>query len=135
MAADFKSTFKTFLQTYDEGASDMDAENPYKFQLTQMLSPRKLKEEFNTTKATVYYHPKENAWKELSTESVSDGGDGAKSHSHRIPDESQFGDPWSQDNVDNSPVAVYDCAIDPDLILWVWTEDEPYKVVSKEQPS
>lgn len=106
----------------------MDAENPYKFQLTQMVSPRKLKDEFNTTKATVYYHPKDDAWKELET-SESDG------HTHKIPDESQFGEPWSQDNVDNSPVAVYDCAIDPNLILWVWTEDTPYKVVSKEQPA
>lgn len=128
MATDFKSAFKSFLQGYDENAKALDAETPYKFQLSQMVSPLMIKEEFNKNNATVYYHPKENAWKELETSSTD-------KHTHKIPDESQFGEPWSQDNVDNSPVGIYDCAIDNNMILWVWTLDTPYKVVSKTQPT
>ena len=116
MGVDFKNAYKTFIQTLDEGAQPLDAENPYKFQLTKMVSLR-----------DVYYKPKDGAWKELSTESVSD-------HSHRIPDESQAGEVWSTDAEANAPNAVYDVAIDPDLVLWVWTEDGPNKVVSKSEP-
>ena len=127
MGVDFKNAYKTFIQTLDEGAQPLDAENPYKFQLTKMVSLRDAKEKFNKENATVYYKPKDGAWKELSTESVS-------KHSHRIPDESQPGDVWSADAEANAPNAVYDVAIDPDLVLWVWTEDGPNKVVSKSEP-
>lgn len=136
MGVDFKNAYKTFIQTLDEGAQPLNAENPYKFQLTKMISLRDAKEKFNKENATVYYKPKEGAWKELPTESVSGGsGDSSfSSHSHRIPDETQAGEVWSADAEANAPNAVYDVAIDPDLVLWVWTEDGPNKVVSKEQP-
>ena len=127
MGVDFKEAYKTFIQTLDDGAQPMDAENPYKFQLTKMVSLRDAKEKFNKENATVYYKPKEDAWKELPTESVS-------KHSHRIPDETQAGEVWSADAEANAPNAVYDVAIDPDLVLWVWTEDGPNKVVSKNEP-
>ena len=127
MGVDFKNAYKTFIQKLDEGAQPFDAENPYKFQLTKMVSLRDAKEKFNKENATVYYKPKDGAWKELSTESVSD-------HSHRIPDETQAGEVWSTDAEANAPNAVYDVAIDPDLVLWVWTEDGPNKVVSKSEP-
>lgn len=127
MGVDFKNAYKTFIQTLDEGAQPLDAENPYKFQLTKMVSLRDAKEKFNKENATVYYKPKDGAWKELSTESVS-------GHSHKIPDETQAGDVWSADAEANAPNAVYDVAIDPDLVLWVWTEDGPNKVVSKSEP-
>ena len=127
MGVDFKNAYKTFIQTLDEGAQPLDAENPYKFQLTKMVSLRDAKEKFNKENATVYYKPKDGAWKELSTESVS-------GHSHKIPDESQAGEVWSADAEANAPNAVYDVAIDPDLVLWVWTEDGPNKVVSKSEP-
>lgn len=136
MGVSFKSAYKTFIQTLDEGAQEMDAENPYKFQLTQVVSLRDCKEKFNKENATVYYKPKDGAWKELTTESVKGGsGDSSfASHSHRIPDESQFGEPWSTDAVENAPNAVYDVVLDSNLVLWVWTEDGPYKVVSKSEP-
>lgn len=127
MGVDFKNAYKTFIQKLDEGAQPLDAENPYKFQLTKMVSLRDAKEKFNKENATVYYKPKDGAWKELPTEYVS-------KHSHRIPDESQPGDVWSADAEANAPNAVYDVAIDPDLVLWVWTEDGPNKVVSKSEP-
>ena len=127
MGVDFKNAYKTFIQTLDEGAQPLDAENPYKFQLTKMVSLRDAKEKFNKENATVYYKPKDGAWKELPTESVSD-------HSHKIPDESQAGEAWSADAEANAPNAVYDVAIDPDLVLWVWTENGPNKVVSKSEP-
>lgn len=127
MGVDFKNAYKTFIQKLDEGAQPLDAENPYKFQLTKMVSLRDAKEKFNKENATVYYKPKDGAWKELSTESVS-------GHSHKIPDESQAGEVWSADAEANAPNAVYDVAIDPDLVLWVWTEDGPNKVVSKSEP-
>ena len=127
MGVDFKNAYKTFIQTLDEGAQPLDAENPYKFQLTKMVSLRDAKEKFNKENATVYYKPKDGAWKELPTESVND-------HSHKIPDESQAGEVWSADAEANAPNAVYDVAIDPDLVLWVWTENGPNKVVSKSEP-
>ena len=127
MGVDFKNAYKTFIQTLDEGAQPLDAENPYKFQLTKMVSLRDAKEKFNKENATVYYKPKDGAWKELSTESVS-------GHSHKIPDETQAGEVWSTDAEANAPNAVYDVAIDPDLVLWVWPEDGPNKVVSKSEP-
>ncbi len=137
MGADFKKAFKEFIQKKDSGATVLDAEKPYKFQLTTMVSPLQCKEEFNKDNATVYYKPKEGAWKKLETESKSGGsGDSAfASHSHKIPDETQFGDVWSADAEANAPDAVYDCAIDKDMILWVWTCDGPNKVVSKDQPN
>jgi len=136
MGIDFKNAYKTFIQSLDEGAQPMDAENPYKFQLTKMVSLRDAKEKFNKENATVYYKPKEGAWKELSTESVKGGsGDSSfASHTHRIPDETQAGEVWSKDAEDNAPNAVYDVAIDRDLVLWVWTESGPNKVVSKSEP-
>ena len=127
MGVNFKNAYKTFIQKLDEGAQPLDAENPYKFQLTKMVSLRDAKEKFNKENATVYYKPKDGAWKELPTESVS-------GHSHKIPDESQAGEVWSADAEANAPNAVYDVAIDPDLVLWVWTEDGPNKVVSKSEP-
>lgn len=127
MGVDFKNAYKTFIQTLDEGAQPLDAENPYKFQLTKMVSLRDAKEKFNKENATVYYKPKDGAWKELPTESVS-------YHSHKIPDETQAGEVWSADAEANAPNAVYNVAIDPDLVLWVWTEDGPNKVVSKSEP-
>lgn len=132
MGADFKKAFTTFIQKIDDGANAMDSENPYKWQLTKMVSPRKCKDDFNKDNATVYYKPKDGAYKKLETSSSNVGDHG--SHTHKIPDETQFGDPWSTDAVENAPNAVYDCAIDPDLILWVWTEDGPNKVVSKDEP-
>lgn len=136
MGVDFKEAYKTFIQTLDDGAQPMDAENPYKFQLTKMVSLRDAKEKFNKENATVYYKPKEGAWKELPTETKSGGSgeSGFAAHNHRIPDESQPGDVWSADAEANAPNAVYDVAIDPDLVLWVWTEDGPNKVVSKSEP-
>lgn len=101
-----------------------------------MVCPRKCKEDFNKDNATVYYKPKDGAWKSLETSSTS-GGSGYGSfdgHTHKIPDETQFGEVWSADAEANAPNAVYDCAIDPDLVLWVWTEDGPNKVVSKDEP-
>lgn len=132
MGVDFKNAYKTFIQSLDDGAQPLDAENPYKFQLTKMVSLRDAKEKFNKENATVYYKPKEGAWKELPTETKSVGNHG--SHSHRIPDETQAGEVWSADAEANAPNAVYDVAIDPDLVLWVWTEDGPNKVVSKDEP-
>lgn len=73
MGVDFKEAYKTFIQTLDDGAQPMDAENPYKFQLTKMVSLRDAKEKFNKENATVYYKPKEGAWKELPTETKSGG--------------------------------------------------------------
>lgn len=136
MGADFKKAFTTFIQKIDDGANAMDSENPYKWQLTKMVCPRKCKEDFNKDNATVYYKPKDGAWKSLETSSTS-GGSGYGSfegHTHKIPDETQFGEVWSADAEANAPNAVYDCAIDPDLVLWVWTEDGPNKVVSKDEP-
>ena len=136
MGVDFKKAYTTFIQGLDDGAQAMDAENPYKFQLTKVVSLRDAKEKFNKENATVYYHPKDGAWKELPTESVGGGsGDSSfSSHSHKIPDESQCGDVWSADAEANAPNAVYDVVLDADLVLWVWTEDGPNKVVSKDEP-
>lgn len=136
MGVDFKDAYKTFIQGLDDGAQPLDAENPYKFQLTKMVSLREAKEKFNKENATVYYKPKEGAWKELETSAESGGsGDSSfASHKHKIPDETQAGEVWSADAEANAPNAVYDVAIDPDLVLRVWTEDGPNKVVSKEQP-
>lgn len=131
MGADFKSAFETFIRKLDDGAQAMDAKDPYKFQLTKMVSPRKCKEDFNKDNATVYYKPKDGAWKKLET---GPGNDGHGNHTHKIPDETQFGAVWSADAEANAPNAVYDAAIDADLVLWVWTEDGPNKVVSKDEP-
>lgn len=35
MGVDFKDAYKTFIQGLDDGAQPLDAENPYKFQLTK----------------------------------------------------------------------------------------------------
>ena len=59
MGVDFKNAYKTFIQKLDEGAQPLDAENPYKFQLTKMVSLRDAKEKFNKENATVYYKPKD----------------------------------------------------------------------------
>lgn len=127
MAVEFKSAFKSFIQSLDTKAQPLDAENPYKFQLSTIISTREVKEKFNRENATVYYKPKDGAYKELET-SRNDG------HSHKIPDENQFGEVWSTYALENAPNAIYDCVIDKDLILWVWTENGPNKVVSKSEP-
>lgn len=98
-----------------------------------MVSLRDAKEKFNKENATVYYKPKEGAWKELETSAESGGsGDSSfASHKHKIPDETQAGDVWSADAEANAPNAVYDVAIDPDLVLWFGLKTDLIKLFQK----
>lgn len=76
MGLEFKSTFESFLSNYDKSARVINATNPYKFQMSTVVPPQKIKEEYNKEYATAYY--KRNVKKlETSTtyDCTTDSGD------------------------------------------------------------